>query len=195
MNKVALAFFFAVVGVAACGGKVAGEDGTLGRTSTPGDTPTASPTTTGAPAPTTTGPTTTPSGPIPAGEVGACGLYEGDRDTILASFGRARAIGIYEVASVTEECSGLGGTHVTFTRVDGCATTKVVHFGEHGCSLSSGWTPGERVIVAVAPEPGKTTQQGWCVDDLAWDGVARAIRRVAPDESAPALLRGFGCMP
>lgn len=75
----------------------------------------------------------------------------------------------------------------------GCASAGVVHFGEHACYMSSVWTVGERVIVGVAPEAGSMTNPGWCLDLAPWTGVARAVRRLDPDEPAEKVLLGYGC--
>ena len=141
-------------------------------------------------------PTKTPTaGPLPTGGIVACGLLEGDSEANLLAYGKARAIGIYEVLAIVDECSGAGGLHMTLVRKSGCATSNTVHFGEHACYPKGSFAAGDLVMVGVAPEPGSVKNPGWCLDDVApWDGVARAIRRVAPGENEAQLLAKFGCV-
>lgn len=185
--------------VAACGGKVAPDQPqsepipalTPTSTSTPPGTPTQSPPS--PPSPTVV-PTVPPAGPIPKGEVGACGLYTGNPQANLKSFALAQAIGVYRVSTVTEECSGAGGTHLTLVRVDGCTTRNVVHYGGHACSIN--WQVGDLAMVGVDPTPGSIMDTGgWCLESVKpWDGVARAVEKLAPAVSPRDALAGYGCV-
>ena len=179
--------------IAACGGKVA-EDVTpivgAGTSASPPARSTSSPST-----PPTTGTSLPPVRPIPTGTPEACGLYGGDSEANLKAFGLARAIGVYEVFDVTEECSGAGGTHVSLLRVDGCSSGRIVHYGEHACSID--WQKGDRAVVGVEPKAGSIpSPTGWCLDGLKpWDVVARAVRKLDPSETVEAALGRYACVP
>jgi len=122
-----------------------------------------------------------------------CGLYEGDAEANLDAFGRARAVAVYKVASVAEECSGAGGTHVTLARVGGCSREEVVHYGDHACIID--WQVGDLALVGVAPEPGAITNPGWCIEGLTWNGVARAVRKLGEGETPGGVLSRYACAP
>ena len=191
---------FVSLALASCGGKV----GDPLTNSEPGPTPTPEPVPTTAPTTPTnpvgpgvpTKPPTPTAGPLPTGMIVACGLLEGDNETNLLADGQARALGIYSVVAIVDECSGAGGLHMTLVRKSGCATSNTVHFGAHACYPKGSFAAGDLIMVGVAPEPGSVNNPGWCLDDVApWDGVARAIRRVAPGENETQLLAKFGCIP
>ena len=191
------AWAFAVASlIAACGGKVADDVkplvGAGSASATPPTLPTSSAT---PPAPTTTGTSLPPAPPIPKGDPRACGLYDGDSEANLKAFGLARAIGVYEVFDVTEECSGAGGTHVSLLRVDGCSSGQIVHYGEHACSID--WQKGDRAVVGVDPTAGSIpSPTGWCLDAVKpWNGVARAVRKLDPSETVEAALGRYACVP
>lgn len=191
MGILAFVAVVAGVGVAACGGRVADDDA-----STAGAPTSTNPSNPGSrePSPGTSTPTVPPAGPLPSGRPASCGLYDGDGESTLAAYGKARAIATYVVASVVEECSGAGGLHVTLKRTAGCASSIIVHFGEHACYTKTNWAVGDRVIVGVEPKPGSVNNPGWCLDDVAsWDGVARAMRALMPSESEEAALSRYGC--
>lgn len=190
MSVLALVAVVAGVGVAACGGRVADE----GRGAEGAPTPT-SPANPGSrePTPDTSTPTGPPAG-LPSGRLVSCGLFEGDVESNLAAYGQARAIATYVVIAVVEECSGAGGLHLTLQRTGGCASSKIVHFGQHACHSETEWVAGDRVVVGVEPESGSVKNPGWCLDDVAsWTGVARAMRKLAPGERETEALSRYGC--
>jgi hypothetical protein len=200
MLRLSFLSFAVAIAVAACGGRVADEPATGDPTPAQGTTPPSpgSPVTNpppGAPVGTAPRPPSTPAtGPLPTGPTTSCGILDGDVEANLAAFGRARAIATYEVVAVIEECSGAGGLHITLKRRSGCASGGVVHFGEHACYTSTSWQVGDRAVVGVAPEAGSVNNPGWCLEGVApWDGVARAMRKLAPSETEAQALSAYGC--
>jgi hypothetical protein len=187
---------FVVFTLAACGGSVAdvpaSRDPAQRTTAPDPESPaTGAPPTGTAPRP----PSTSPAGPLPSGPISSCGLLEGDKTSNLTAFGRAGALATYGVVAVVEECSGAGGLHVTLQRRSGCATASVVHFGGHACHGET-WAVGDRAVVGVAPEAGSVKDPGWCLEGVAaWDGVARAIWKLAPGANESEILSSFDCAP
>ncbi len=178
--------------LAACGGKVLDESTSPLPKASASDPSPVSPTS----SPVSPPPSrpTPPAGPIPKGQPGTCGLYSGDDEANLKSFGAARALGVYEVVDVTEECSGAGGTHVTLALVAGCSRQKIVHYGEHACMID--WQKGDRAVIGVDPASGSAKNPAWCLDSLApWDGSARAVRKLAATETTTSALNRYGCSP
>lgn len=190
---------FAAVLFSACGGKVVDapltSDG-IGSPANPSPPAATAPPSPPAPVPSASG-SAPPAGPLPTNTKKRCGLFDGDREQILAGFGRARSLGVYEVTAVVEECSGAGGLHLMLQQRAGCGTAKIVHFGEHTCMSDTPWNKGDRVVVGVAPEPGATEYETvWCLQEIKpWDGVARAIRKLEPSETDAQVLARYSCVP
>ncbi len=184
------------IAASACGGRVA-DEGAAGEQVPAQRTPPSGST---APAPTPGAPTSLPpatpsAGPLPSGPTTSCGILSGAAEANLATYGLARANGVYEVVDVVEECSGAGGLHVTFERRSGCASSAVVHFGGHACYSDTVWAVGNRAVLGVAPEAGSVKDdRGWCLEGVApWSGVARAMRKLAPGENEAQALSAYGC--
>ena len=184
----------ALILVAGCGGKVLDDSTPLSPKAPASNPPVVSPTSSPVSPPPTHPTTTPPVAPIPKGEPGTCGLYSGDGEANLKSFGAARALGVYEVVDVVKECSGAGGTHVTLALVVGCSGQKIVHYGDHVCMID--WQKGDRAVIGVDPASGSAKNLGWCLDSLApWDGSARAVRKLAANETTTSALNRYGCSP
>ena len=190
-----ISFWVTLFVLAGCGGIVSDAPTSTTKTSSPGASSEPSTTHPSSPSAAPTG--TTKPGPMPSGPISLCGILEGDAEANLAAFGRARALAIYEVVSVDEECSGAGGVHVTLKRKVGCSDVASVHFGNHACHSKDAWAVGDRAVVGVLPESGNVDNQtGWCLEGVApWSGVARSIRKLDASESDASVLARYSCTP
>lgn len=88
------------------------------------------------------------------GKPNACGLIDGLGAADLSRFA-PESVGLYFAASVDEECTNLGGAHVTWKLIEPCLLSggeALVHEGGHGCRLTgSPITPGDFAVIASVP--------------------------------------------
>ncbi len=125
-----------------------------------------------------------------------CGEYLANRE-VLEQFGAAHAVGVYTVLQTDEECSGLGGTHVTMELQAACVMNtapKLVHWGGHGCHTARAFRKGDVHVVAFEPADLPDPTPGWCTDALPKSTAkARWIDSVSSVEEGRDVLRSFNC--
>ena len=84
----------------------------------------------------------------------ACGLIDGLGAADLSRFA-PESVGLYFAASVDEECTNLGGAHVTWKLIEPCLPSggaALVHEGGHGCRLGGApSTPGDFAVIGSVP--------------------------------------------
>lgn len=129
----------------------------------------------------------------PDTKVDACGLVPGAGLTSLSSFPIA-SIGLYFLAVIDEECTDLGGTHLTWKVAEPCALsepTPLVHSGGHGCILTPTPVPGDLAIVASLPRPARIPA-GLCLDGTpSAPAVARVVVPVSSKREGQDILARF----
>lgn len=180
------------IGLAACGGAIAPEDGppaSTSKTSAPPAPPPPPPP--GAPRPTGSA---SPSAPVLDSPILACGDYDRDVGDVLSRFAAVGRAGVFRVARVDEECSGLGGAHVTLAFEEGCRDPGgPIHVGGHGCSEK--WNVGD-LVVAAFDDTAVAPRADWCLDAMPTSvGTARAFVLVSSRDDGVKLLAKAGCAP
>jgi hypothetical protein len=140
------------------------------------------------------------SSPIDAASLGIdaalsdCGEYLANRE-VLEQLAAVGAVGVYTVIQKDEECSGLGGTHVTMELQAACVlnsdTPKIVHWGGHGCHTARSFQVGDAFVVGFEPFTPPPPTAGWCIDALPTaTAKARWIDPVSSVEAGRGVLRG-----
>ena len=131
-----------------------------------------------------------PAALAPGANVDACGVVPEFGIDALATF-PIGAVGLYVLATIDEECTGLGGAHLTWKLVDACATGKpapLVHSGGHGCIVSPRPAPGQYAVVASIPVSPRVPS-GACLDATpVTPAVARVVVPMASEGAGRAAL-------
>jgi hypothetical protein len=102
---------------------------------------------------------------------------------------RAPVAAIVRVARIDEECSNLGGSHITFDVVEPTTPLRVVLLGGHGFR-ATGVSVGDLFVAGIAP--GNVVDdvgRGWCVDAHAGHGTVVAAQPADSLDDARATLR------